>query len=179
MRNAGDRSAQSYTAAMLAMLRDLFQHQAYADAALLNTIGQHEVASRDQELREILHHTLIAHRFWIHLSQGLAFSAEDEREVPGSLGPIAALYRDTQALEHAWLARLVESDLARTLESPYLPGRRVSVGEALMQVCLHSQGHRSQCATRLRLLGGTPPPLDFVLWLKDRPGAVWTDTAAS
>jgi len=128
---------------MLAMLRDLFQHQAYADAALLNAIKQHEVASRDRELREILHHTLLAHRFWIHLSQGLPFSAEDERHVPGSLGPIAALYRDTQALEHAWLARLDESDLARTLESPYLPCRRVSVSEALVQVCLHSQGHRS------------------------------------
>ena len=173
MRNADRRSAQSYTAAMLAMLRDLFQHQAYADAALLTAIMKHEPAAADQELRVLLHHILIAHRFWIHLSQGLPFSADDEAEVPDSLEPLFALYRDTHVLEQAWLERLDERDLARTVESAYLPGRRVSVSEALMQVCLHSQGHRSQCAARLRLLGGAPPPVDFILWLKDRPAPAW------
>jgi uncharacterized damage-inducible protein DinB len=84
-----------------------------------------------------------------------------------------ARYRDTHVLEQAWLERIDESGLARTLESPYLPGRRVSVSEALMQVCLHSQGHRSQCAARLRALGGAPPTLDFIVWLKDRPAPVW------
>jgi uncharacterized damage-inducible protein DinB len=43
----------------------------------------------------------------------------------------------------------------------------------MMQVVMHSQGHRSQCATRLRQLGGTPPAMDFVLWLKERPEPEW------
>jgi hypothetical protein len=38
-------------------------------------------------------------------------------------------------LEQEWLARIEESDLARILESPYFPGRRICVSEALMQVC--------------------------------------------
>ena len=34
------------------------------------------------------------------------------------------------------------------------PDRQTTLGEALTQVCLHSHGHRAQCATRLRMLGG-------------------------
>jgi uncharacterized damage-inducible protein DinB len=164
---------------MLAMLLDLFQHQAYTDAALVNAIGRHEIAARDQELRNLLQHILVAHRYWLHLGQGLPFAADEETRVPDSLEPIVARYRDTQAQEKEWLAVLHESDLARTLESPYFPGRRIAVGDALMQVCMHSHGHRSQCATRLRALGGEPPPLDFILWLKDRPAPVWVEPASA
>jgi len=57
------------------------------------------------------------------------------------------------------------------VETPFLPGSHFSVAQALTQVCLHSQGHRAQCATRLRLLGGTPPATDFILWVKDRKPA--------
>jgi uncharacterized damage-inducible protein DinB len=159
---------------MLLLLQELFQHQAYADASMLTAIRRHEIAAHDPELRTLVHHMLVAHRFWIHLSQGLHFPVEDEARVPDSLDLIATRYRETQAQEQAWLATLQESDLVRTMASPFLPGRRIAVREALVQVCMHSQGHRSQCATRLRLLGGEPPPLDFILWLKDRPAPVWT-----
>ena len=43
----------------------------------------------------------------------------------------------------------------------------------MMQVAMHSLGHRAQCATRLRALGGNPPNTDFILWLKERPAADW------
>jgi uncharacterized damage-inducible protein DinB len=165
--------ARSYTVVMLALLLDLFEHQAYADAALLNAIRRREAAARDKDLRVLLHHILISHRFWIHLCQGLPFSIEDEREVPDSLDPLVARYRDTQVQERAWLARLTESELTRTLESPLLPDRLVPVSQALVQICLHSQGHRSQCALKLRQLGGEPPLVDFIAWIQDRPAPVW------
>jgi uncharacterized damage-inducible protein DinB len=168
-----------YEAVMLAMLRDLFQHQAYADAAMVNAIRRHEVAARDEQLRVLLHHILISHRFWTHLGQGLPFSIDDENEVPDSLEPLVSRYCDTHVQEQAWLARLGESDLTRTLESAFFPGRSIPLSEALVQVCLHSQGHRSQCATRLRQLGGEPPLLDFIVWVKDRPAPVWAEPAAA
>ena len=62
----------------------------------------------------------------------------------------------------------------RQLETPFLPGATFSVAEGIMQICLHSHGHRAQCATRLRQLGGTPPGTDFILWLKEkRPVPEW------
>jgi uncharacterized damage-inducible protein DinB len=158
---------------MLAMLLDLFQHQAFADAAMVSAIRQHDVAARDEVLRGLLHHMLVAHRFWIHLGQGLTFSVEREGGVPDSLDQLVSRYRDTQNQERQWLVQLKESDLSRILESTFFPGRLIPLGEALIQVCLHSQGHRSQCAMRLRQLGGEAPPLDFIVWVKDRPHPVW------
>jgi uncharacterized damage-inducible protein DinB len=158
---------------MLALLRELFEHQAYADAALMTAIARHEGAAGDEALRTLLHHILIAHRFWLHLCRGVPFEAENESLVPDSLAALAERYRETQARDREWLAGLDPADLDRRLESPYLPGRRVAVREALLQVCLHSQGHRAQCATRLRLLGGEPPALDYVLWCQERPLPGW------
>ena len=46
-------------------------------------------------------------------------------------------------------------------------------GSASRAAVMHSYGHRAQCATRLRQLGGIPPQMDFVMWLKDRPAPDW------
>lgn len=143
---------------------------------MLKAIRRHDAAARDEKLRSLLHHTLLAHRFWLHLSQGLPFVAEEESKVPESLDAIAARYQETQARDRQWLVGIGEADLDRLLDSPLFEGRRYSVRDGLMQICLHSQGHRSQCASTLRALGGEPPTLDYVLWIKaDRPAPTWTD----
>jgi uncharacterized damage-inducible protein DinB len=144
---------------------------------MLNAIRRRTVAASDDELRALMHHILLAHRFWIHLAQGLRFAVEDESKVPDSLEAVIARYQQTQAQEKDWLAGLAEADLERTLESPYFPGRQIPLKEALMQVCLHSQGHRAQCSTRLRMLGGKAPTLDFIVWLQQRPEPVWEESA--
>ena len=158
---------------MLAMLHDLVRHKGYANATLMRAIRQHEAAAEDYELRRLFHHVLLANRFWLMLSLGRAFSFEAEAKVPDSWEILTAQYQETQTLEEEWLDQVREADLSRTVETRFIPGKRFSLSEALMQVCMHSHGHRAQCATRLRLLGGVPPNLDFILWLKDRPVADW------
>jgi len=153
---------------MLAMLRDLIRHKAFANTALLVAIRRHQPAAQDEELRKLLHHILLANRFWLMLIMELPFDQAEEARIPESLETIAQLYRKTHALELNWICRTQEADLGRSLETPFLPGRRFSVAQALTQVCLHSQGHRAQGASRLRLLGGTPPSTDYILWLKRR-----------
>jgi uncharacterized damage-inducible protein DinB len=107
------------------------------------------------------------------LTLGRPFLQEEESPVPESLEAIAARYRETHSQELEWWSQLRESELARTLETRFIPGHQYSIAQAAMQVCMHSHGHRAQCATRLRLLGGTPPAMDFVLWLKERPAPDW------
>ena len=121
----------------------------------------------------MLHHILLANRYWLTLSLGLPFALEEESRVPESLDAIAAQYRDTYTQEIEWVSTLGESDLARRLESPFFQGHSYSVAEGLMQVCMHSHGHRAQSSIRLRMLGGTPPSMDFILWLKERPAPSW------
>ncbi|MEP7118173.1 MAG: hypothetical protein ABI880_11365, partial [Acidobacteriota bacterium] len=82
-------------------------------------------------------------------------------------------FKGLQAEESAWLATATDADLAGMLDDPLIPGGRCSVAQALMQVCLHSHGHRAQCAKLLRRHGGAPPATEFIAWLASRPAAVW------
>jgi len=52
---------------------------------------------------------------------------------------------------------------------------RITVGEAMLQVPLHSQYHRGQINARLRSVGAEPPRVDFIVWLwLERPGPDWS-----
>ena len=101
------------------------------------------------------------------------FVLDDESRRPASVEDIVQKYRVTHEIELAWLATASETDLTRMLENPFIPGARCSVSQAWMQVCLHSHGHRAQCAKLLRRYGGVPPATDFISWLPDRPTANW------
>ncbi len=155
------------------MLQDLIHHQGYANASLLKVIREHETSAQDLELRKLLHHIILANRYWLSLTLELPFVVEVESRMPESLEAIMALYQETHAQEMVWMAQVGESELTRLLQTPFIPDFSCTVAQALMQVCLHSQGHRAQCATRLRLLGVVPPTLDFILWLKNRPDPEW------
>jgi len=150
------------------------RHKAFANASLLRAIRGNDSAAHDDELRKSLHHVILANRFWLALILGVPFNNEEESRIPESLEGVAELYRETHARELEWISRAQASDLARTIETPFIPGQNLSVTEALTQVCLHSHGHRAECAMRFRQLGGTPPALDFIVWLKDRPAADWS-----
>lgn len=136
---------------------------------MLSAIREHPAASRDPELLELLHHILVSNRFWTLACLGQPFDRAQETIVPETLEALIAKYEATQREENAWMARAGEADLARSIDSPLIPGARCTVAQAMMQVCLHSQGHRAQCAKMLRRLGGTPPMSDFILWLANRP----------
>ena len=158
---------------MLAMLRDLIAHKGYANAALLGAIRQNDAAAADPELVDLLHHLLTANRFWLLTLLGLPFVFEDESRPSSSLDALIQRYCRTQDQESTWLATATEADLALVLESPLIPGATCSISHALMQVCLHSHGHRAQCAKLLRRHGGVPPMTDFIVWLVNRPTAEW------
>ena len=159
---------------MLEMLRDLIAHKGHANAALLSAIRQNPTAASDPELWELLHHILLANRFWLLTVLGSPFVHEDEARPSRSFDVLIQRYCSTQAQEEAWLETATEGDLARMLEDALIPNGECSVSQALMQVCLHSHGHRAQCAKLLRRHGGVPPPTDFILWLTSRPRAEWS-----
>jgi len=158
---------------MLEMLRDLVAHKGHANAALLGAIRKNDAAASDATLLQLLHHILIANRFWLLTVLGLPFVFEDESRPSSSFDGLIQRYGSTQEQESRWLATATEADLTRVLESPLIPGGRCSVSQALMQVSMHSQGHRAQCAKLFRSHGGVPPMTDFILWVASRPTAEW------
>jgi uncharacterized damage-inducible protein DinB len=145
---------------MLQLLRDLVAHNGHANAALLNAIRQNADAVADTEVWDLLHHILLANRFWLLTILGLPFAFEEESRPSASFDALIQRYARTHDEQSAWLEAAAEPDLARMLENPLIPGGSCSVGQAFMQVCMHSHGHRAQCAKLLRRCGGIPPLTD-------------------
>jgi uncharacterized damage-inducible protein DinB len=150
---------------MLPMLRDLVAHKGDANAALLDAVRANGAAAADDELGHLLHHVLLANRFWLLTILGRPFEHAEEARASASLDELADRYARLQTLEETWLASAEEADLGRVLEGPLIPGGACSVAQALVQACLHAHGHRAQCAKLLRRHGSVPPPSDFILWL--------------
>lgn len=153
---------------MLEMIRDLVTHKGYANTLLLDAIRTHPTAAEDPEIIGLLHHILVANRFWFLRIAGREFVLERESAAPASLDDLIGLYGTTQREEEDWVARATTPDLERRLANPMIPGGGCTVAQGFTQVCMHSQGHRAQLAKMLRRHGGTPPMTDFILWLSKR-----------
>jgi uncharacterized damage-inducible protein DinB len=158
---------------MLDMLRDLVGHKAHADVTILAATRRHDQAAADPAIGALLHHVLLANRFWVLTVLGRPFVQEIEAGAADSFEDLVHRYATTHVEEASWLATATEADLARILVDPRIPGGSCSVAQAFLQVCLHSHGHRAQCAKLLRGHGAVPPMTDFILWLADRPAAEW------
>jgi uncharacterized damage-inducible protein DinB len=89
------------------------------------------------------------------------------------LDAFCARFRETHTEALTFVNDVDDQALTRVVETPWLPGAKLTLAEAMMQVVMHSQWHRGQCASRLSEAGATPPTLDFIVWLKDRPAPVW------
>ena len=152
---------------MLSLFRDLVSHKESANTALLRAIGENDRAVADPEITDLLHHILLANRFWLLTIRGAAFVHEHEARPAESFEDLRDRYLSTWREELAWLSTATEADLDRTLESPLIPGGRCSVAQAFVQMCLHAHGHRAQCAKLLRRHGGQPPATDFILWIAE------------
>ena len=153
---------------MLPLIIQLIHHKWWANTSLLLSINSVPTAADDAELRLLLHHILVANRYWLLLTRGQPFIDDQEKRIPESHAALADQFRRTEQLELDWLSRATPFELDRQIQPRAIPDITLSVAEAMTQVALHSQGHRSQCATRLRALGGTPAPMDFVLWIREQ-----------
>lgn len=158
---------------MLTLLRDLVAHNGHANAAMLGSVRRCEAGVADPEILEFLHHVLLAHRFGLLAILDQPFAMDTESRRATSFEELVRRYRLTHEQQTACLHAATDADLARILESDLIPGRQCTIAQALMQVCQHSHGHRAQAATLLRRHDGTPPVLDFIVRLVERPTADW------
>ncbi len=158
---------------MLDLLRDLMAHKWHADAAMLTAVRGNDAAAADPEIRELLLHTLLSNRFWLAQAREVPFELEIEASAPESLDALIGRYCETQGQEASCLTTASAADLARPITSHFFPGETFTVLQGLTQVCMHSQGHRAQCAKMFRRHGGVPPMTDYIIWLTNRPAPAW------
>ncbi|HTW47858.1 MAG TPA: DinB family protein [Acidobacteriaceae bacterium] len=150
----------------------LFRHLAWADASLLAAIAAHPESLGDERVQKLLRHILRAER--VLYARFTGGDADAVREIPAEFAAVVALFRTAHRDLLAFVDGLSEDDAARTFPLPALE-IHPTVAEGLTQVILHGQNHRGQCLLRLRENGATPPNLDYIFWIKGRPGAVYPE----
>jgi uncharacterized damage-inducible protein DinB len=155
------------------ILRDMLGHQFWADTELWNAIGAHAAARGDKVIRDRLHHIHVVQRafIWALGDRAIQFDVS-EPEAFTSFETLASFGRQCHEDFGRVLAGVDDAHLADLVSIPWFqnPPLTITVAEALTQCAMHSHYHRGQNATRLRELGGEPPPTDLIVWLwKERP----------
>jgi uncharacterized damage-inducible protein DinB len=150
----------------IALIRELFGHQAWADAELLRAVAAHAEASSDAKLIGTLQHIVFVQRIFAAMLTGAPFDPQKESAPAESQAALERLSTDSHRNQLSLVNGLTNEALDRPVENPWRADLTGTVAEILMQVVLHSQNHRGQCLTRLRELTGNAPTLDFIIWLK-------------
>ncbi len=127
-----------------------------------------DFGTADKSIQGTLLHLLRSERTWLHRIQQDApdvspLMPEDEQwEVLITQWP-----RVQQAWQD-WASGLADSDAHRIVEYADLKGRPWSnaVWQIVLHVVNHSTHHRGQVSGFLRSTGITPPPLDFIAFIR-------------
>ncbi|TSA23891.1 hypothetical protein D4R75_02530 [bacterium] len=165
---------------MKSFIQDLFGHQEWADAELWKAVEACPGALDQEDISKRFRHFHSTQYAYLQLLRGEKADVRSFISRFGDSVPIQTVKQnaiETHRELAKFLADLPESKLEEKLFIPWFkdPTFIVTTTQALVQVAMHSQYHRGQNATRLREVGGTPPTLDFVLWIwKGRPKAEWS-----
>jgi len=158
----------------LSVLRELFGHEAWADAEHCRAIRAFPAAHEDSEVRDRLHHIHMAQRAYLKLLAGHPLDLKKDTEPFPSLEELwlsARCYHENMGI---FLTTVAAGRMEERIDLPWWPEFHPTVEESLLQVVMHSQYHRGQNAARIRQLGGKAPGTDFALWVQaGRPEARW------
>jgi uncharacterized damage-inducible protein DinB len=159
------------------ILRDMFDHQFWADTELWRALALVPAACEDKAIHDRLHHIHFVQRaFMWGVSQGTIPYAATKPDDFASFETLREYARGSHEDIRFVLATMTDERLAESVPIPWFkdPPLAVTVTEALTQCAMHSHFHRGQNATRLRQPGGVPPFTDLIVWYwKARPAPVW------
>jgi len=159
---------------MIGPLKDLLGHQAWADAMFFRA-WEGSGALEDEDLRARTDHSVATQEAFLQVLKGDAVQFPDH-----PLPDFQVLKVRCEAVHQVFKALgygLDAASLARTVRVPWFPDPPcvISVSDALLQVCLHSQHHRGQSMARIKALGAKPKNVDYIIWLwKQKPEARWS-----
>lgn len=158
---------------MIGPIKDLLSHQAWADARYF-WAWEASGAFDDEDLRTRTNHLVATQEAFLQVLKGDAVVLP-EQALPGL--PVLKARCEASHLVFQALGRgLDEAALGRIVRVPWFPEPPclISVSDALLQVCLHTQHHRGQCMARIRAVGAAPMNVDYIIWLwKQKPDARW------
>jgi uncharacterized damage-inducible protein DinB len=159
---------------MESFLRDLMAHAEWANAVFFNAWGKS--SARDHEEMR----TRVGHIVGVQGAFVSIFNGEEPGGLPGGPPPTYDELKARAETTHRDLRNFTATQntesLSQTVHIPWFPDPAcvITLGEALVQVAMHTQHHRGQCMTRLKDFGGQPKNVDWIIWLwQQKPAARW------
>jgi uncharacterized damage-inducible protein DinB len=159
------------------VLRNHVEYTTWATNRLLHAGGaltpeqrQQDFGTADKSVLGTMVHLFRAERLWL---QRLQFGTP---KIPWGLAQdeqwsfIAEQWPDLHKQWQSWAAVLTEDDADRLIHYSDLKGRAWSqpICPLVLHVVNHSTHHRGQVSGFLRALGQTPPPLDFIFFVREK-----------
>ena len=156
-------------------LRDLYGHQAWADAEHWRVIEAHPQAHSDVKIHARLYHYQLTQRAFLLIAKAEELVFPNRKDIP-PVGTLKEHAREYHKEAIAFLNNVSDARLEEIVTIPWFrnPPIQISVEQRLIQAAMHSHYHRGQNATRLRELDIEPPHTDLIFWWwKGRPEPLW------
>jgi uncharacterized damage-inducible protein DinB len=119
-------------------------------------------------LRKTLIHIVDGESVWLQRCQGNPEAKWPPQDEPRNVSAITEGLQKTYRERDAFLATVREDDMARAMV--YRDSRgglfETTLGDMLLQLCIHSMHHRAQAVNMLRRVEGSPPEVDYMVWMR-------------
>jgi uncharacterized damage-inducible protein DinB len=164
----------------VAMVRDLYDYHRWANRRLFDiavALGE-ETCRREvgahfsvPTLTRMFAHVYGADLIWLKRWKGSSPTESPFFDIP-SMAEVRARWDALEAEQKAFVDGLSEADLGRPIDYKTSRGEafRAPLGVLLQHVANHATHHRSEIATMLTTLGGSPPDTGINTWELLRTG---------
>lgn len=157
-----------------AMIRDLYEYHRWANRRLFDVAAAlgDEACTRDvgvqfsvPTLRRMFAHVYMADTNWLQRWKGVSPPGAPFVDM-ASMAEVRQHWDRLEAEQKAFVDALSDADLGRTVEYKNSQGQafRAPLGVLLQHVANHATHHRSEVATMLTMLSGSPPDTGINTW---------------
>jgi len=166
----------------IAMVRDLYAYHHWANRRLFDVASAlgDDACARElgahfsvPTLRRMFAHLYMADANWLERFKGVSPPGVPFLDM-ASMAEVRATWDRLEAEQQAFVEALSDAGLARTVEYKNSQGQafRAPLGVLLQHVANHATHHRSEIATMLTLLSGSPPDTGINTWELTRTGQI-------
>jgi uncharacterized damage-inducible protein DinB len=164
----------------VAMILDLYEYHRWANRTLFDfaaALGE-ELCGRDvgaqfshPRVTRMFAHLYGADWIWLSRWKGTSPTTQPGAELP-TMAAVRARWEPVEAEQKAFVESLQASDLGRALQYKNTEGKAFTapLGPLLQHVANHATHHRSEIATMITMLRGSPPDTGINTWVLARTG---------
>jgi uncharacterized damage-inducible protein DinB len=158
------------------LIRGLYDYHRWANHRLFDearTLGADVDRDRGKQwsaptLKGMLAHIYGADWIWLSRWKGTSPTRLPDGSDFATLDDLRARWDDLEREQQAYVASLTDADLERVVDFKDTAGRpgRLALGGLLQHVANHATHHRSEIATMITILRGSPPLTDLAVYLR-------------